>query len=65
MSALDDRKMKRLSDLFAQGELSNAPEIAKLTRVELGKKSNRLADIEHYRERVFEKLIPFLRARLS
>jgi hypothetical protein len=37
MSALQDSEMERLSDLLAQGTLSNAREIARLLRVELGK----------------------------
>lgn len=65
MRALDDRKMNHLSDLFAQGALNNAPEIAKLIKVELGKKPDRLANIEIYRERVLRKLLPFLRKRFS
>ena len=36
MSALHDPEMKRLSDLRAQGTMSNAREIARLLRVELG-----------------------------
>jgi hypothetical protein len=36
MSALQEREMERLSDLLAQGRLSNAREIARLLRVELG-----------------------------
>lgn len=64
MPALDDRKMDHLSDLFAQGALNNAPEIAKLIKAELGKKPNRLANIEIYRERVLRKLLPFLSERL-
>ena len=36
MSALDDCEMERLSGLLAQGKLSNAREIARLLRVELG-----------------------------
>ncbi len=36
MSALQDREMERLSDLLAQGTLSNARDIARLLRVELG-----------------------------
>jgi len=36
MSALQDLGMKRLSDLLAQGRLSNAEEIVGLLRVELG-----------------------------
>jgi hypothetical protein len=36
MSALQDLEMERLSDLFAQGQLSNAQEIASLLKVELG-----------------------------
>jgi hypothetical protein len=35
MPVLQDREMERLSALFAQGTLSNAPEIARLLRVEL------------------------------
>ena len=35
MSLLQDREMERLSALFARGTLSNAPEIARLLRVEL------------------------------
>lgn len=58
MPALDDRKMNHLSDLFAQGALSNAPEIAKLIKVELGKKPDCLANIEIYRERILRKLLP-------
>jgi hypothetical protein len=37
MSALQDREMERLADLLAQGTLSNAREIARLLRVEVGK----------------------------
>jgi hypothetical protein len=36
MSVLQDREMERLSALFAQGTLSNAREIARLVRAELG-----------------------------
>jgi hypothetical protein len=35
MPALNDCEMERLSDLFSQGKLSNAPEIAKLLKVEI------------------------------
>jgi hypothetical protein len=31
-----DCEMKPLSELFSQGKLSNAPEIAKLLKIELG-----------------------------
>ena len=65
MPALDDRKMNHLSDLFSQGALNNAPEIAKLIKVELGKRPDRLANIEIYRKRVLRKLLPFLRQPLS
>ena len=43
MPALSDRNMERLSDLFAQGSLNNAPEIAKLLEAELRERPNRLA----------------------
>jgi len=36
MAALQDLEMGRLSDLLAQGKLSNAQEIANLVKVELG-----------------------------
>ena len=38
MSALQDIELDRLSDLFAQGQLSNADEIVGLLRVELGER---------------------------
>jgi hypothetical protein len=40
MSALQDREMERLSDLLAQGKLSNAREIASLLKVELGEQAD-------------------------
>jgi hypothetical protein len=40
MSVLQDREMERLSALFAQGTLSNAREIARLLRAELGEASD-------------------------
>lgn len=36
MPTLQDREMERLSDLFAQGKLNNAKEIASLLLIELG-----------------------------
>lgn len=42
MSALQDREMERLSDLLAQGALGNAREIARLLRVEIGGRRNRI-----------------------
>jgi hypothetical protein len=38
VAALQDREIGRLSDLFAQGRLSNASEIARLLTVELGER---------------------------
>ena len=40
MSALQNREIKRPSDLLAQGTLNNAREIARLLRVELGEKGS-------------------------
>jgi hypothetical protein len=40
MPALDDCEMERLSDLFSQGTLSNAPEIAKLLKTEICDRPN-------------------------
>lgn len=36
MSALNDLEMARLSDLFTQGNMDNADEIASLLKIELG-----------------------------
>ena len=46
MSALQDHEMERLSDLLAQGRLSNAREIARLLRVELGKQGDPILKAE-------------------
>jgi hypothetical protein len=52
MSALQDPDIDRLSDLFAQGSLSNAREIAGLLRAELGE--------QHYSKSKTESLQPYL-----
>ena len=46
MSALQDHEMERLSDLLAQGRLSNAREIARLLRVELDKQGDPIPKAE-------------------
>jgi len=46
MSALQDHEMERLSDLLAQGRLSNAREIVRLLRVELGKQGDPILKAE-------------------
>jgi hypothetical protein len=39
MAPLQDLEMERLSDLLAEGKLSNAQEIASLLRVDLGEQA--------------------------
>jgi len=46
MSALQDHEMERLSDLLAQGRLSNAREIVRLLRVGLGKQGDPIPKAE-------------------
>jgi hypothetical protein len=52
VAALQDREIDRLSDLFAQGRLSNASEIARLLTIELGER--------HDPETETESLEPYL-----
>jgi len=55
MSALRDREMERLSDLLAQGQLSNALEIASLLKVELGERTDPIP-MNDYSRSYFELL---------
>ena len=52
MSALQDREMERLSDLFAEGTLRNAQEIASLLSIEFSEQDDRTVRLLfEYRER--------------